>query len=148
MIEIGLGVLLLAAAVIVLIGAGDTLGLSNVDFFPLLGYGGTGFIVALGILLIAAGLSRRAMKRRHERRHTLRSARLTTAALLAAASLTIGILLASGPFNLVRVDGLPLGYYLAAEAGLIGLVILAFVWAARQNRIDAEEGAAEEVAHE
>jgi putative solute:sodium symporter small subunit len=144
MIEIGLGVLLLAAAVIVLIGAGDTLGLSSIDFFPLLGYGGTGFIVALGSLLIAAGLSRRAMQRRHERRHTLRSARLTTAALLSGACLTMGLLLGPEPFNLVRIRGLPLGYYLAAQGGLIGLVVLAFVWAARQNRIDAEEGAAHE----
>jgi putative solute:sodium symporter small subunit len=139
MIEIGLGVLLLAAAVIVLIGAGDTLGLSNIDFFPLLGYGGTGFILALGILLIAAGLSRRAMKRRHETRYTLRSARMTTAALLMIACLAIGLLLAAEPFNLIRIEGMPLGYYMAAEAGLIGLVILAFVWAVRQNRIDSEE---------
>lgn len=140
MIEIGLGLLLIAAAFIVLAGAGDTLGLSNIDFFPLLGYGGTGFILALGILLVAAGLSRRAMKRHHEARYTLRSARLTTAAFLATASLAAGLPLAAEPFNLVRVDGLPLGYYLAAQGGLIGLVILAFVWAARQNRIDAEEG--------
>ncbi|MDQ8697907.1 sodium/substrate symporter small subunit [Hyphomicrobium sp. LHD-15] len=140
MIEIVLGLLLLAGAVIVVMGAGDTLGLSNIDFFPLLGYGGTAFILALGILLIAAGLSRRAMKRHHARRHTLRSARLTTAALLLVACLTAGLLLASEPFNLLRVDGLPLGYYLAAQGGLIGLVILAFVWAARQNRIDLEGG--------
>ncbi len=140
MIEIVLGLLLLAGAVIVVMGAGDTLGLSNIDFFPLLGYGGTAFILALGILLIAAGLSRRAMKRHHARRHTLRSARLTTSALLLVACLTVGLLLASEPFNLLRVDGLPLGYYLAAQGGLIGLVILAFVWAARQNRIDIEGG--------
>lgn len=140
MIEIVLGLLLLAGAVIVVMGAGDTLGLSNIDFFPLLGYGGTAFILALGILLIAAGFSRRAMKRHHARRHTLRSARLTTSALLLVACLTAGLLLASEPFNLLRVDGLPLGYYLAAQGGLIGLVILAFVWAARQNRIDIEGG--------
>lgn len=138
MIEILLGLLLVAGAFIILTGAGDTLGLSNIDFFPLLGYGGTGFILALGILLIAAGLSRRAMQRHHERRHTIRSARLTAAAFLGVASLAAGLPLAAEPFNLLRIEGFPVGYYLAAQGGLIGLVILAFVWAGRQNRIDAE----------
>lgn len=140
MIEIGLGLLLIAGAFVILAGAGDTLGLSDIDFFPLLGYGGTGFILGLGVLLVAAGLVRRAMKRHHERRYTLRTSRLTTTGILAAASLAIGLPLAAEPFNLVRIEGLPGGYYLAAQGALVGLVILAFIWAARQNRIDVEEG--------
>jgi putative solute:sodium symporter small subunit len=139
MIEIGLGLLLIAAALIVLTGAGDTLGLPHIDFFPLLGYGGIAFILALGILMLAAGFSRRAIKRNHEARNALRSARLTAVALLLVVCLTLGLLLGAEPLNLVRIYGMPLGYDMAAQAGLIGLVILAFVWAGRQNRIDSEE---------
>jgi putative solute:sodium symporter small subunit len=139
MIEIGLGLLLVAAAFIVLTGAGDALGLPHIDFLPLLGYGGVAFLLALGLLMLAAGFSRRAIKRNHGARHALRSARLAMVALLLVACLALGSLLGAEPFNLVRIDGMPLGYDMAAQAGLIGLVILAFVWAGRQNRIDAEE---------
>lgn len=139
MIEIGLGVVLVLGAVVILAGAGDTLGLSSIDLFPLLGYGGTAFILALGVLLMASGLVRRALKRHHERRHVLRTMRLTTFGVLATASLAVGLPLAAEPFNLVHVNGFPLGYYLVAEAALAGLVVLAFVWAGRQNRIDDEE---------
>ncbi|MCC7250698.1 sodium/substrate symporter small subunit [Hyphomicrobium sp.] len=139
MIEVGFGLLLIAAAVAILSGVGGLLpGASGVDLLPLLGYGGIGFLLATGVLLVAAGLARRAIGRQPERRHALRTARLTTVALLVAALLAIGLPLAVGPFNLVRIGGLPFGYYLAAQGALIGLVVLAFAWAARQGRIDAE----------
>jgi putative solute:sodium symporter small subunit len=140
MIEVGLGVLLVAGAVAMLAGVGGLLpGASGVDLLPLLGYGGIAFLLAAGGLLIASGLARRAMRNDPARRHALRTARVTTAALLVTAGLAVCLPLAAGPANLVRLDGMPLGYYLAAQGALIGLVILAFVWAARQGRIDAGE---------
>lgn len=140
MIEIGFGLLLIAGVLAVLAGVGGLLpGASGIDLLPLLGYGGVALLLAAGALLVADGLARRAIGRNPGIRYALRTARLTTAALLATAALAIGLPLAAGPANLVRIEGMPLGYYLAAQGALIGLVILAFVWAARQNCIDAEE---------
>ena len=140
MTEIALGLLLIAGMLAILAGVGGLLpGPSGIDPLPLIGYGGTAFILAAGVLLVAAGLARRAIARHPERRHALRSARLTAAGVLAAAGLALGLPLSAEPFNLVRIEGFPLGYYLAAQGALIGLVILAFAWAARQSRVDAEE---------
>lgn len=140
MIEIGLGLILILGVAAVLAGVGGLVpGASGIDLLPLLGYGGTAVLLATGALLVADGLARRAIAKDPLRRHALRTARLTAAALIVTAGLAVGLPLAAGPANLVRVAGMPLGYYLAAQGALIGLVILAFAWAARQNRIDAEE---------
>lgn len=140
MIEIALGVLLLAIVAAVVSGAGGLVpGASGIDLLPLLGYGGIAVLLVLGVLLVAAGTTRRAIARTPARRHALRTARMTTGALVAIAALCIGLLLLAEPANLIRLEGLPLGYYLAAQGVLVGLVVLAFVWAARQNRIDAAE---------
>jgi putative solute:sodium symporter small subunit len=137
-IEIGIGLLLIVGAGVILTGAGDLLlGPAAIDLFPLIGFVGTFFIAAVGLLLIAAGLARRTMQRHHARRHELRSARLAWIGTLLVASLAIGVPLCAAPFNLVSVAGFPLGYYAAAQGALIALVVLAFAWAGRQNRIDA-----------
>lgn len=139
-IEIGLGLLLIAGIAAVLTGLGGLVpGPAGWDPLPLLGYGGTALILALGVLLVADGSVRRIIARRPERRRGLRTARLSAVALLGAAALAVGLPLAAEPFNLVRIGGIPAGYYLAAEVALVGLVVLAFAWAARQNRIDREE---------
>lgn len=134
MIEIVLGLLLIVGALAILAP-----GVIGIDLIPLIGYGGAGLLIGAGVLLIAAGLTRRAIRRDAARGQALRTARLTIGALLVTTGLAIGLPLAAEPLNLVRVAGFPLGYYLAAKGAVIGLVVLAFVWAARQNRIDAEE---------
>ena len=140
MIEIGVGLLLAAGALVILAGAfGVGLAPAGVDLFPLVGYGGTALMLAAGILLVAAGRTRRAIAHHPERRRALRTARLSTAAVLLVAFLALGLPLVPGPFNLVRIGGFPGGYYLAAQGALVGLVILAFWWAGRQSRIDAGE---------
>jgi len=140
MIEIGFGLLLIAAVLAILSGVGGILpGAAGIDLLPLLGYGGTAFLLAAGALLVADGLARRTIRSNPARRHAVRTARLTTAGLLATVALAIGLPLAAGPANLVRVAGFPAGYYLAAQGALVGLVTLAFAWAARQSRIDAED---------
>lgn len=141
MIEIAFGLVLIAAVAAILSGVGGLVpGASGIDLLPLLGYGGTALFLALGVLLVADGLARRAIVRHPERRLALRTARLTATSLLVIAVLAVGLPLTAEPANLVRLAGLPLGYYLAAQGALIGLVILAFAWAARQNRIDTAEG--------
>lgn len=140
MIEFGLGLLLVAAAIAIVTGAPVALlGAGAIDLMPLLGFGGVALMAALGLLLCAAGLVRRALKRESDNRHALRSARLATSALLSVGVLTLGVPFAADVLNLVRLDGFPLGYYLAAQGALIALVGVAFGWAGRQTKIDSEE---------
>ncbi|MDP1910783.1 MAG: DUF4212 domain-containing protein [Hyphomicrobium sp.] len=133
-----MGALLIGGAIVIATGKATVL-FGIVDLLPLLGYGGAALLAALGALLCAAGLTRRALKKNTARRHGLRSGRLTAAAVLIAGGLAIGVPLVADVLNLVRIEGFPLGYYLAAQGVLIALVVLAFAWASRQNRIDAEE---------
>lgn len=139
MIEIAIGVLLAAAALLVTAVALDAIPPpAGVDLFPLVGWTGTAFVFALAVLLIAAGHTRRSIARDPERSGALRATRLTTVALLLVAVCAIGFPLVPGPLNLIRVAGFPGGYYWAAQGGLVALVVVAFWWAARRNRIDRE----------
>lgn len=138
MIEIGMGLTLAAAALTVgAVAIGAMPPPAGVDLFPLVGWTGTAFVLALAGLLIAAGLTRRAIARNPERSGALRANRLTAGALLLVAACAIGLPLVPGPFNLIRIAGAPGGYYWAAQGGLVALVAVAFWWAARRNRIDA-----------
>jgi putative solute:sodium symporter small subunit len=138
MIEIGLGLFLVAVLAAMLSGVGRLVpGGESIDLIPLLGIEGVALILAVAALLIASGMVRNALRAHPERAHALRTARLTVHALLATAGFAIGIPFVVGPANLVRIDGMPLGYYAAAQASLLALVVVAFVWAGRQRRIDA-----------
>ena len=46
--------------------------------------------------------------------------------------------------NGIRILGFPLGFYMAAQGSLIAFVVMLFVFARRQDRIDRDEGVAEE----
>ncbi|HEX2840255.1 sodium/substrate symporter small subunit [Hyphomicrobium sp.] len=140
MFEIVLGLVVIVGVLAMLAGVGGMLpGSAGFDPLPLLGYGGICLLLAVGLLLIAAGFMRRAIARHSgETRHDLRTARLTYGGCLGAAALSLAVPLVAGPLNVVRIDGFPLGYYLAAQGALIWHVILAFAWAGRQNAIDAE----------
>jgi putative solute:sodium symporter small subunit len=46
--------------------------------------------------------------------------------------------------NEIQFLGFPLGFYMAAQGSLIAFVVMLFVFAAAQDRIDREEGVAEE----
>ena len=143
MIEIAFGVLVLAAAVGILMGVADTLLLPLPDLFPIIGFTGTGVIVACGLLLIAHGAYRIVRRRRTTGRHALRSAGLAAAMLLLVALFAFAAPLLVEPLNLIRIGGFPLGFYLAAQGALIAFVTIAFVSAARQDAIDSEENAGE-----
>lgn len=49
-----------------------------------------------------------------------------------------------GALNGITILGFPLGFYMAAQGSLIVFVVLIFWYAARQNSIDEEFGAAED----
>ena len=46
--------------------------------------------------------------------------------------------------NTIHFLGFPLGFYMAAQGSLIVFVVLIFLFAARQNKIDEEFGMAED----
>lgn len=139
MIEIAIGVLLAVAASVIAAGASGVVVAPGLDLFPLFGIVGVALMLAAAALLMAAGHTRRAMVRHPERRRALRTARATAVGFLLTAALVVGLPLVPGPFNLVRIGGFPAGYYVAAQGALIGLAILAFWWAGRTQRIEAEE---------
>lgn len=45
--------------------------------------------------------------------------------------------------NQFKVLGFPIGFYMAAQGSLIAFVVMLFVFASRQDKIDREEGVAE-----
>ncbi len=139
MIESLLGLFIVLGMVAMLSGAGGVLpGVAAFDPLPILGYGGIAFTLAVGLLLIVDGLVRRRIARGDPSGQALRMSRVTVRGCLLVAALALGVPLAAEPLNVLRVDGFPIGYYLAAQGALIALVVLAFAWAARRNRIEAE----------
>lgn len=46
--------------------------------------------------------------------------------------------------NSISILGFPIGFYMAAQGSLIAFVVMLFIFAKRQDRIDREEGVAEE----
>jgi putative solute:sodium symporter small subunit len=48
------------------------------------------------------------------------------------------------PLNKIVILGFPLGFYMAAQGSLIAFVAMLFWFAKAQDRIDVEEGVAEE----
>lgn len=144
MIEIAVGMLVIAAVLALLGGAGTMLpGTAGFDPLPLVGYGGVAGLLVLGLVLVTAGGFRRAIARNPARRAALRSSRLALAGIVAVAALAVGAPLTAELFNLVRLTAIPLGYYAMAEGALIGIAAVAFAWAARQQRIEQEEDARE-----
>jgi putative solute:sodium symporter small subunit len=48
------------------------------------------------------------------------------------------------PLNAIKILGFPLGFYMAAQGSLLAFLAILFVFAARQDTIDREEGMAED----
>lgn len=48
------------------------------------------------------------------------------------------------PLNAIKIAGFPLGFYMAAQGSLIAFVVMLFWFAKAQDKIDREEGVAEE----
>ena len=48
------------------------------------------------------------------------------------------------PLNKLSILGFPLGFYMAAQGSLIAFVIMLFVFARQQDKIDRDHGVAED----
>ncbi len=48
------------------------------------------------------------------------------------------------PLNAIKIGGFPLGFYMASQGSLIVFVVMLFWFAKAQDKIDTEEGVAEE----
>ena len=140
MVQIVIGSLFIAGAIIILMGAGDTLGLTNIDLFPLIGYGGTALIIALGLAIVSHGLYSRRLKRPHDDRHRFRVKGLSSATAIAVIAAVLGLPLIAEALNLMEIAGFPLGFYAAAQGGLVALVLIVAAWALRHDTIDTEDG--------
>ena len=46
--------------------------------------------------------------------------------------------------NAIKILGFPLGFYMAAQGSLIAFVVMLFIFANRQDKIDRDEGVAEQ----
>lgn len=46
--------------------------------------------------------------------------------------------------NTIKIGGFPLGFYMASQGSLIVFVVMLFWFAMRQDKIDREEGVAED----
>lgn len=46
--------------------------------------------------------------------------------------------------NEIQIIGFPLGFYMAAQGSLIAFVVMLFAYASAQDKIDREEGVAED----
>lgn len=130
MIEIGLGLIAILAAAA--ISSGLTTGLVP---FPL----GNGAAIAtsvFGLALVLRGLYRLARNRQTGDRRDLRSLGLagSISALVIVVALAMPSL--SQALNLVTIGGFPLGVYLMGQGVLILFVVVLFVFASWQNRID------------
>lgn len=138
MIEIALGLMLLAAAAAVGLGL-----VSPHVAFPI-GLGTAGVIAALGLLLIAHGFYRRRLKRSTSERHWVRAAGHMWMVLTLTALLALLVPAAAPLLNAFKVAGLPAGFYMVSQGVPILLVVILFVHAARADVIDEQEGAREE----
>lgn len=46
--------------------------------------------------------------------------------------------------NSIKILGFPLGFYMASQGSLIAFVVMLFIFANRQDKIDRDEGVAEQ----
>ena len=65
-----------------------------------------------------------------------RTRRVALMGLAAWCVLALAVQLAAQPLEAISILGIPLSYYLGAQGVLIGLVMITFVYAGRQRRID------------
>lgn len=138
MIEIGFGIVVLAA------GLAAGIGLAG-RFVPLtIGMGGAGAIALLGLILIAHGIFCLMLRRRTDDRHWLRTTGLMWVMLTLLAFFGFAVHALAPLLDAFKVAGFPLGYYMAAQGAPIAFVIMLFLFAARADTIDVEEGVAED----
>lgn len=73
-----------------------------------------------------------------------RTQRLMWTMLIIWAVFGFGIHAFAPQLNAINIGGFPLGFYMAAQGSLIVFVVMLFWFAHAQNKIDHDEGVAEE----
>lgn len=128
-VEAVLGVLIMAAAVALFLGAAGL-------FVPLrpLGLGPTLALAAAGATVAAHGMAGRAAAARVALRWRAQTYALSAITAAAALPLVVEVL------DLITVAGFPLGFYLAAQGLLIAFAIVAFRAAQSLDRLDGHDG--------
>lgn len=76
--------------------------------------------------------------------HWAKTRSLMWVCLVIWAIFSFGIHFFVGALNGISFLGFPLGFYMAAQGSLVVFVVLIFWYAARQNAVDEEFGAAED----
>lgn len=144
MIELALGLVVLVASAAAVVGLGQGLLPAQLMLpVPILLTAAT--IAALfGMLLAGHGIYRVRLRRVPDARHWTRSTGLMWTVLAMLAVLAFVLPLLAPFFNIVKVAGFPLGFYLSAQGSLILLVALIFAYVARADAIDDQEGARED----
>ena len=130
MIEICSGVALIISAVAFALGL-----LEGWVPFPV-GNSAIAIAAATGGALVLRGFYRLRRNREAADAHGLRSIGLMGVIAGLAAAIALAAPVFSEPLNLVSAAGFPLGFYLLAQGTLFVFVILLFVYAVRQGRID------------
>ena len=138
MFEIAFGALVLTAAFAARLGYADTV-------LPLpIGVGAAAALALFGLILVLHGIYRVMLERRADDRYWLRTTGLM--ALMLALLFLFGFAIHGlvPLLNAFKVAGFPLGFYMAAQGALIAFVIMLFLFAARADAIDVQEGVAED----
>jgi putative solute:sodium symporter small subunit len=131
-IEIGLGVLVIAAAVALASGYTD----AKLPVPPI-GFAGTLALVTIGASLVAHGLIGLRIKRNIDNSAPLRVLGRTIFTLTLALLIVIAVPALVAPLNLGTVAGFPVGFYLAAQGALLALAVLAFRAAQQMDAAEA-----------
>ena len=133
MIEVVLGLILLAAGCAIALGLADS-------FVPLpIGLPAAYLALILGTALVIHGLFRILINREGIDRHWFRTRGLAATTIFLLAILGFGVPAAAPFLNAFGISGFPLGYYMASQGTLIALVMLLFAFASRADAIDADE---------
>ena len=77
-------------------------------------------------------------------RHWARTSRLMWVMMFLWAIFSFVIHMFVNELNTIKILGFPLGFYMAAQGSLIAFVVMLFIFASRQDKIDREEGVAEQ----
>lgn len=132
-IEIGLGVLIMVAAVALAAGVADSL-----LPLPPLGFGGTLTLIAMGAGLVSHGLIGHRVRQDVVNTAPLRVLGRTVSTLILTVMIVVAVPSLVAPLNLTQVAGFPLGFYVAAQGALLALAILAFRAAQQLDASEAE----------
>lgn len=84
------------------------------------------------------------MQQVNAERHWSRTSTLMWIMMALWAFFSFGIHWFVNELNTIKILGFPLGYYMAGQGSLIAFVIMLFIFSARQEAIDREEGVAED----